>query len=619
MARRLYVTDTTGDELWRSTVETPTAAAHFEEVLNFPSGLTAPFGITSHLDRLYVLDNTGGELWRSTVAEPTATSHFEEVLNFPSGLTAPLGITSHLDRLYVLDNTGDELWRSTVADPTATSHFEEVLNFPSGLTAPLGITSHADRLYVVDWASSELWRSTVADPTATSHFEEVLNFPSGLTGPRGITSHNDRLYVVDASGAELWRSTVETPTATAHFEKVLDFPSGLTGPRGITSHDPDPIPDPLESEAEVRAQNPQISAAATVVSEQTPLSAQGEVRAQNPAVSGAATLGTGPFDLGAWDRTGLTVEFAALITSGGSGGTLFAIPPRGTTGTLDDGDFLVGPDDAPITRILVSGDTLTFNDNSAFAWSVHYGSGGAGENQSIHFQTESDGTYEAPISDILRATNPLGGGFLTITMPTALATIVNGISGGNSFIVGFYEAGVPATPDPLAATAEMESDDPTIVAAATLESVSLPDPLVGAGTVTAAPPSISAAATVVEAVAEQLYVADSSGDALWLINQANPDDEAGAFGLVGSFPSGLTFPGGITSHAGSLYVADNTGDELWLDQPGDAERRDRRLRARRRLPVGADFPWRHDLARWRSLCGGQLRRRALADQPGESG
>ena len=52
---------------------------------------------------LYVTDASGDELWRSTVAEPTATSHFEEVLDFPSGLSSPQGITSHVDRLYVVD------------------------------------------------------------------------------------------------------------------------------------------------------------------------------------------------------------------------------------------------------------------------------------------------------------------------------------------------------------------------------------------------------------------------------------------------------------------------------------------------------------------------------------
>ena len=42
------------------------------------------------------MDNGGDELWRATVAEnPTATSHFEKVLDFPSGLSTPVGITSH--------------------------------------------------------------------------------------------------------------------------------------------------------------------------------------------------------------------------------------------------------------------------------------------------------------------------------------------------------------------------------------------------------------------------------------------------------------------------------------------------------------------------------------------
>ena len=98
--------------------------------------------MTSHNDRLYVSDLDGNELWRSTVADPTATADFVELLDFPSGITFPGGITSHNDRLYVSDSAGDELWRSTVADPTLPADFVELLDFPSGITNPSGITSH---------------------------------------------------------------------------------------------------------------------------------------------------------------------------------------------------------------------------------------------------------------------------------------------------------------------------------------------------------------------------------------------------------------------------------------------------------------------------------------------
>ena len=56
------------------------------------------------------------------------------------------------------------------------------------------------------------------------------------------------------------------------------------------------------------------------------------------------------------------------------------------------------------------------------------------------------------------------------------------------------------------------------------------------------------------------YVVDDTGDELWRL-----DDPAapGAAVLVGTFPSGLSSPLGITWHGGSLYVVDNTGEELW--------------------------------------------------------
>ena len=57
-----------------------------------------------------------------------------------------------------------------------------------------------------------------------------------------------------------------------------------------------------------------------------------------------------------------------------------------------------------------------------------------------------------------------------------------------------------------------------------------------------------------------LYVADASGDELWIVNVTTPSSST----LVGDFPSGLTFPSGMASHDGVLYVVDNTGDELWI-------------------------------------------------------
>ena len=56
-----------------------------------------------------------------------------------------------------------------------------------------------------------------------------------------------------------------------------------------------------------------------------------------------------------------------------------------------------------------------------------------------------------------------------------------------------------------------------------------------------------------------LYVVDNSGDELWQL-----ESPASVATLQGSFPSGLSNPQGITSHAGAVYVVDiGTPDELW--------------------------------------------------------
>ena len=72
-----------------------------------------------------------------------------------------------------------------------------------------------------------------------------------------------------------------------------------------------------------------------------------------------------------------------------------------------------------------------------------------------------------------------------------------------------------------------------------------------------------------------LYVVDNVGDELWLVNPADPDDETGDYGLVGTLPSGLTVPTGVAVKAnGDLYVVDNVaifGDELWLVNPADPD------------------------------------------------
>ena len=427
MARRLYVVDDLGNELWRSTVAEPTATSHFEKVLDFPSGLEFPSGITSHLNRLYVTDGSGDELWRSTVAEPTATSHFEKVLDFPTSLLNPQGITSHLNRLDVVDDAGNDLWRSTVAEPTATSHFEKVLDFPTGLTGPRGITSHVNRLYVADDTGDDLWRSTIENPTDTDHFEEILDFPSGLVGAKSLASHVDRLYIADFDDRGLWRSTVAEPTATSHFEKVLDFPLGLADPRGITSHEFD------SSSSEAR-----ISASASL----------GLIRGD---LSVKAASGSQPLVLADFDSMGLLIEAAGLFIASGDAlptiGVLYATSDRGGTDSPLDGDIELGADDAPITRIrraVIDGSPgFIFNDNSTLALGLYFDTGGAGNDLTIWIQT-LDGVTNFTVTD---AFINGGGNYVNLSLTAANQVIVDAITTGDRFIFAFTRPSTGGAPE----------------------------------------------------------------------------------------------------------------------------------------------------------------------------
>ena len=57
-----------------------------------------------------------------------------------------------------------------------------------------------------------------------------------------------------------------------------------------------------------------------------------------------------------------------------------------------------------------------------------------------------------------------------------------------------------------------------------------------------------------------LWIVDNTGDELWRLDDLTDPSMAV---LVGTFPSGITIPAGITALNGSLWIINNTGDELW--------------------------------------------------------
>ena len=61
----------------------------------------------------------------------------------------------------------------------------------------------------------------------------------------------------------------------------------------------------------------------------------------------------------------------------------------------------------------------------------------------------------------------------------------------------------------------------------------------------------------------RLYIADSSGDELFDIDETDPDSTTGAYGKVGDLPSGLSSPQGMTSHDDKLFISDSSGSKLF--------------------------------------------------------
>ena len=128
--------------------------------------------------RTTVVPPDANNLWRC--ADPTSPGSCTLQGNFPSGLPAPRGITSHGGAVYVVDaGVVDELWRC--ADPTSPGTCVSQGNFPAGLAEPRGITSHGGAVYVVDVIPAELWRCT--DPTSPGSCTQPGQLPVRIGYP----------------------------------------------------------------------------------------------------------------------------------------------------------------------------------------------------------------------------------------------------------------------------------------------------------------------------------------------------------------------------------------------------------------------------------------------------
>ena len=141
-----------------------------------------------------------------------------------------------------------------------------------------------------------------------------------------------------------------------------------------------------------------------------------------------------------FDGRGLEFDVLALIRAGsGSGGTIYASPPRGAVGALLDGELGLGEDDVPITRIRrrQSGTVLQINDNGPLHLGNYFGAGGAGADLTLHIQARAGRASGA----VGTQSGAAGNGYSFGPYAAAFETILAGISDGERFIVALARQG----------------------------------------------------------------------------------------------------------------------------------------------------------------------------------
>ena len=133
-----------------------------------------------------------------------------------------------------------------------------------------------------------------------------------------------------------------------------------------------------------------------------------------------------------FDGRGFEFDVLALIRAGsGSGGTIYASPPRGAVGALLDGELGLGADEAAITRIRRrNGTMLAINDNDPLSLAAYFSPGGAGADLTLYIQTH-DGAASFPASDHGRE----GGNMIQFgPLAAGLLSLIDDIADGERFI-----------------------------------------------------------------------------------------------------------------------------------------------------------------------------------------
>ena len=317
---------------------------------------------------------------------------------------------------------------------------------------------------------------TAANPSITANATLAAGLPT-LAASATITAANPSITANATLAASL-------PTLAASATITAANPS-ITANATLAASLPT-----LAASATITAANPSITANATLAAPLPTLAASATITAANPSITANAALAGAALTLADWDDTGLQVDVLALIRAADpiSSDVLYSIPPRGTAGSLEDGELDMGADDAAITRIRrqSSGANLAINDNSDLYLQTYFGAGGAGRDLTIYIQTTPSDRVGIVVEDQLAST---GGNFANVSVGATARAIFNGITAGSLFIFAMARP----TP-PLAASATITAANPSITANATL-AAGLPT-LAASATITAANPSITANATL---------------------------------------------------------------------------------------------------------------------------
>ena len=227
----LYISDTSGDRLWRlDDLSDPSTATL---VGAYPSGLSNAGRIASHGGVIYIFNQSSPrELWR--LADLSDPSTATLVGAFPSssptfGVGNGMAVVGGV--LYIVDRTGDRLWR--LADLSDPSTATLVGAFPDGLDLPGGLAQVAGVLYIMDHTNpNSLWRlDNLASPSGATKVSNVLKGASGMVSSGGV------IYVrnYQASGTYLWR--IDDPSRPLGAINVGQFPVSVNL-GGITFVDP---------------------------------------------------------------------------------------------------------------------------------------------------------------------------------------------------------------------------------------------------------------------------------------------------------------------------------------------------------------------------------------------